>query len=691
MGSQYESHECEVRWCGLPYAQLFHMTRHILKQGMVALCGISLLCQQSMAVPMLSGNAVKQIHNSQVVAYHYDAWSRLTNRTLPNGVSTVYRYDEYGGVSNITYYQTPQQQKVITGFSYIYNQDGSIAKRSRINGLSEQAIEQYGYDDDNNLKDYQCSGALCPHDAQGKVITYQHYTFDGFNNIKTVASNNTLTTYEYDQQIPTRLIDYHNGNQAYPSIQKLRYDYNGNILQDDRGNVISYDPLDQTRSVSTHQGTTTYFYNGIGRQIGEVVPNQPTTYFIYGQNTLLNTRVGSQQTSFLYGANRLGKQDNKSRKYCLTDQGQSVVNTINQTEEQAENITSYAYSPYGTESDLTKQESNTITTQHFGFDGQLTDSQTNWQFLGQGYRAYNPMLHRFMSQDSMSPFDKGGINGYVFGSNNPIMMSDPSGHFSFSNLIPNTPAGWLGFGATMLAGGALAVALGSLLVAPISIEAGIALSAGIAGTSNAAGVYVEHGVATHSWIPNTETGKKMVAAFGVGVAMDMAVISVGTLLGASPTALAFGLQKVSAELNEALNGYRGYYPKGSLMKEFHIKAKAISIEIRGNNIFLADREAEIQNAIGQVLNSRGPEESYRAIESLVHIKKQGPFGVDDIMNHSELYFEFTRPPKDPNFDYVFSTFEKLLGRGLSGEAAYYYRLYHFLHAVSNRKPLPLVS
>ena len=226
---------------------------HILKRGMVALCGISLLCQHGAAAPVLSGNAIKHIQGSHVIAYQYDAWSRLTNRTLPNGVSTLYKYDENGRVRNIIHYQTPHKQKVISGFADTYNQDGSIQQRVRIGRLGKQAVEQYGYDDNNNLKDYQCSGALCPHDAQGKVITYQHYTFDGFNNIKTVASNNTLTTYEYDQRVPTRLVEYHNSNPAYPSSQKLRYDHNGNILQDDQGNVITYDPLDQTRSIGNQR------------------------------------------------------------------------------------------------------------------------------------------------------------------------------------------------------------------------------------------------------------------------------------------------------------------------------------------------------------------------------------------------------------------------------------------------------
>ena len=33
-----------------------------------------------------------------------------------------------------------------------------------------------------------------------------------------------------------------------------------------------------------------------------------------------------------------------------------------------------------------------------------------------------------MSMDSLSPFGKGGFNGYIFASNNPVMYQDPSGH-----------------------------------------------------------------------------------------------------------------------------------------------------------------------------------------------------------------------------------------------------------------------
>ncbi|MCY4176896.1 MAG: RHS repeat-associated core domain-containing protein, partial [Endozoicomonadaceae bacterium] len=72
-----------------------------------------------------------------------------------------------------------------------------------------------------------------------------------------------------------------------------------------------------------------------------------------------------------------------------------------------------------------------------GFNGEQTDPVTGWQFLGAGHRVYNPGQRCFTSEDPA-----GG--GYAFGSNNPIMNTDPSGN------IPH----WLGnvFGALNYAG-----------------------------------------------------------------------------------------------------------------------------------------------------------------------------------------------------------------------------------------------
>lgn len=64
---------------------------------------------------------------------------------------------------------------------------------------------------------------------------------------------------------------------------------------------------------------------------------------------------------------------------------------------------------------------------HLAFTGQRCDPLTGWYLLGNGKRAYNPALMRFMNPDSVSPFAKGGINAYAYCNGDPVNRYDPSG------------------------------------------------------------------------------------------------------------------------------------------------------------------------------------------------------------------------------------------------------------------------
>ncbi|MFD2644022.1 RHS repeat-associated core domain-containing protein [Pseudomonas japonica] len=65
-----------------------------------------------------------------------------------------------------------------------------------------------------------------------------------------------------------------------------------------------------------------------------------------------------------------------------------------------------------------------------GFNGELPDALTGHYLLGNGYRAYNPVLMRFNSPDSWSPFGRGGLNAYGYCLGDPVNRRDPGGHFS---------------------------------------------------------------------------------------------------------------------------------------------------------------------------------------------------------------------------------------------------------------------
>lgn len=63
-----------------------------------------------------------------------------------------------------------------------------------------------------------------------------------------------------------------------------------------------------------------------------------------------------------------------------------------------------------------------------GFTGQFSERGLGWYLLGNGNRAYNPVLMRFHSADAFSPFGKGGINSYAYCLGDPINLHDPSGN-----------------------------------------------------------------------------------------------------------------------------------------------------------------------------------------------------------------------------------------------------------------------
>ncbi|CAM3686186.1 RHS repeat-associated core domain protein-containing protein [Pseudomonas reidholzensis] len=63
-----------------------------------------------------------------------------------------------------------------------------------------------------------------------------------------------------------------------------------------------------------------------------------------------------------------------------------------------------------------------------GFAGQRRDAALGCYQLGNGYRSYSPVLMRFHSPDSWSPFARGGINAYAYCKGDPINTMDPSGH-----------------------------------------------------------------------------------------------------------------------------------------------------------------------------------------------------------------------------------------------------------------------
>ncbi|EJN30668.1 RHS repeat-associated core domain protein-containing protein [Pseudomonas sp. GM78] len=109
----------------------------------------------------------------------------------------------------------------------------------------------------------------------------------------------------------------------------------------------------------------------------------------------------------------------QSRKTILlaTDQQQSVLNALD-----ANQPNPIAYTPYGH-----RPRGNGLLSL-LGFNGELPDPLTGHYHLGKGYRQFNPVLMRFNSPDSWSPFGEGGLNAYAYCWGDPVNSTDPTGH-----------------------------------------------------------------------------------------------------------------------------------------------------------------------------------------------------------------------------------------------------------------------
>jgi RHS repeat-associated protein len=117
-------------------------------------------------------------------------------------------------------------------------------------------------------------------------------------------------------------------------------------------------------------------------------------------------------------------QSNQTHVLLAVDRQNSVLAELNNSE-----LNTVRYSAYGQRS----AELNPAAS--VAFNGEFREPDTGWYLLGNGYRAYNPVLRRFHSPDSLSPFGSGGLNAYSYCVGDPINHADPTGHFAFSALF----------------------------------------------------------------------------------------------------------------------------------------------------------------------------------------------------------------------------------------------------------------
>jgi RHS repeat-associated protein len=169
-----------------------------------------------------------------------------------------------------------------------------------------------------------------------------------------------------------------------------------------------------------------YLYDPLDRLTSHVQSDTPQRHRFYCKSRLateIQGRIGYSivQHGDLLLAQQQGESGSPDTTLLATDLQRSVLHTLKKNAEPE----SIVYSPYGHRSAV-----NGLTSL-LGFNGERPELETGHYLLGNGYRAFNPVMMRFNSPDSLSPFGKGGLNSYAYCKGDPRNFSDHTGH------IPN--------------------------------------------------------------------------------------------------------------------------------------------------------------------------------------------------------------------------------------------------------------
>lgn len=169
-----------------------------------------------------------------------------------------------------------------------------------------------------------------------------------------------------------------------------------------------------------------YRYDPLDRWVSSMSPAQAPTQRFYQKSHLATEIQGSAHTCvFQHGDQLLAEQGSvkNATRLLATDQQRSVITSIS-----AQQYSVHCYTPYG------HRRVHSGLGSLLGFNGGRPDPITGHYLLGNGHRAYNPILMRFNNPDSLSPFDEGGINAYAYCSGDPVNWQDSTGLFRLPSI-----------------------------------------------------------------------------------------------------------------------------------------------------------------------------------------------------------------------------------------------------------------
>lgn len=425
---------------------------------------------KKMQYNMDSFGRVTRINDDDLkVDLSYDSLGRVSKQVIcdmasTSSLTTVLNYDSFG--HEITRTITNDHGMTLVMSQTWLKNDLLAGRVTSKNGVKIRD-ESYGYDRRNRLISYRVVGSSMPVDQYGHQMINQNYCYDALNNLISVDTTlfdhtTNKATYVYgNNNDPTQLTAVHHTHQAYPATINLSYDVEGRMICDEAGRTLTYDVMGRLKSVSEKSGQGqsqgTYTYDALNRLITRNVDksNNDVCQLYYRGTELVNeiTASAHKETRMIKnGHTCLGLSEASGLTLTAGDRNDSLIWSADANKEGQLHV----WSPYGS-----GVSSNKCLP---GFNGERLDPVSGTYHLGNGYRAYNPVLMRFNCPDSLSPFGAGGINPYAYCAGDPINHTDPSGHLSWQ-AITGIVLGVAGLAFAVFTAGASIAAAGGVMAA----------------------------------------------------------------------------------------------------------------------------------------------------------------------------------------------------------------------------------
>ena len=373
----------------------------------------------------------------RVLAYAYDPNGNRTQMSAGAGNTTGYQYDALNRLTRLT-------DRAGAAYAYAHDAAGNLTSRAAPNGVTSA----YSYDAMNRLARLRhAKGATAVADYQyqrssvGDVTQIAEpagaraFTYDAVGRLTAATQPNLpAESYAYDA-VGNRTSSHRAKEYAYEPFNRLSrageagytYDANGNLTSrtDGAGRwAYAWDYENRLTQATGPDGqAVTYKYDALGRRVERGKGGAWTRFTYDREDVVLDAASDGSTVEYVNGLaadQKLSRRAGGATHYFAADH---LGSTRALTDDSGAVVERQDYDSFG------DGAGSAVT--RYGYTGRELDADTGLLY----YRArwYDPRAGRFISEDPVG-FD-GGVNFYVYVSNNPVNYADPTGLFRLPDFI----------------------------------------------------------------------------------------------------------------------------------------------------------------------------------------------------------------------------------------------------------------